>query len=250
MPNRSKRASLGEVADLLERWGRKHSLLADPYVEGLLNGLRTNSQLAYWVEQRAVEMLPMPNTTSVASDRRRVNLLNAFRNVMVFVPIAFTWAAISQATSAFARYTETGSSRIVNFFDFWENGYGALSPFWKLSNVALVDFLLLSFIIFLSIGISLLENRLEKNDKQEQAHLDSERLNLAIKIDQALLPYQKPTVQVVNRQVSQSIAQLNSVTLKLLAIVNQQKSLSKSKFNLKQVANELKSIKSSIRKLR
>ena len=103
MPKRSKRASLGEVADLLERWGRKHSLLADPYVEGLINGLRTNSQLAYWVEQRAVEMLPMPNTTSVASDRRRVNLLNAFRNVMVFVPIAFTWAAISQATSAFAR---------------------------------------------------------------------------------------------------------------------------------------------------
>ena len=76
MPNRSKRALMGEVADLLERWGRKHSLLADPYVEGLLNGLRTNSQLAYWVEQRAVEMLPMPNTTSVASDRRRVNLLN------------------------------------------------------------------------------------------------------------------------------------------------------------------------------
>jgi hypothetical protein len=113
-----------------------------------------------------------------------------------------------------------------------------------------VDFLLLSFIIFLSIGISLLENRLEKNDKQEQAHLDSERLNLAIKIDQALLPYQKPTVQVVNRQVSQSIAQLNSVTSKLLTIVNQQKSLSKSKLNLRQVANELKSIKSSIRKLR
>jgi len=250
MARRSKRALMGEVADLLESWGRKHSLLADPYVEGLLSCLRTNSQLSFWVEQRAIDMLPVPTTSEVEADRRRVNLLNAFRNVMVFVPIAFTWAAISQATSAFARYTESGSARIVNFFDFWENGYGVLSPFWKLSNVALVDFLLLSFIIFLSIGISILENRLIKEEKQEQVHLDSERLNLALKIDQALLPYQKPTVQVVNRQVSQSIAQLNSVTSKLLAIVNQQKSLSSSKFNLKQVAQELKSIKSSIRKLR
>jgi hypothetical protein len=250
VPKRSKKASLGEVADLLESWGRKHSLLADPYVEGLLKGLRTNSQFAYWVEQRAVEMLPLPNTISIASDRRRVNLLNAFRNVMVFVPIAFTWAAISQATSAFARYTELGSSRIVNFFDFWENGYGVLSPFWKLSNVALIDFLLLSFIIFLSIGISILENRLEKEDKQEQALLDSERLSLALKIDQALLPYQKPTIQVVNRQVSQSIAQLNSVTANLLSVINKQKSLPKSKFDLKHLAKELKIIKSSIQKLR
>lgn len=250
MPKRSKNATLSETADLLERWARKHSLLEDPYVEGLLDGLRNNSLLSYWVELKAVEMLPLPKTTLIDQSRRRVNLLNAFRNVMVFVPIAFTWAAISQATSAFARYTETGSSRIVNFFDFWENGYGVLAPFWKLSNVALVDFILLTFIIFLSISISLLESRVEKDEKFEQSQIDSERLSLAIKIDQALLPFQKPTIEVVNRQVKQSISQLNSTTSNLLKIIKQQKNLTTPKFNLKQIASDLKNIKTSIRKMR
>lgn len=250
MRNKSKKATLNELADSLERWGKKHEVIEDPYLNGLINALRTQYGFDFWVDNNPIDLLPVPSASSIKDDRQKINLLNAFRNVLVFVPIAFTWASISQATSAFARYTEKGNARIVNFFDFWENGYGELAPFWKLSNVAFVDFLLLAFIILLSIGISIFENQLEKRERAEQERLESERMTLALEVGQILLPYKKPTVQLINRQVYHSISQLNAVTAKLLAVAKKNKTLHNSTSNLKNISNELKIIKSNIKNIR
>jgi hypothetical protein len=250
MPRTKKSDLLPELANSLEQWAIRYSLNADPYVVGLLQGMRSKKKIAFWADTRAVDMLPLPEATSGISTKKRLDALLAFRNIMVFVPIAFTWAAISQATTAFAEYAKLGEAKVVNFFDFWENGYGVLSPFWTLSNVARIDFLLLAIIIFVSIGISLSERKLSNLETTEKARLDTERLQIAINIDEALSDYRYPTTQLVNRQLAQSIVNLNETARALRAAAKEQESFNRKSANYKELLSELAGIKALISRIK
>lgn len=250
MPRTKKSDLLPELANSLEQWAIRYSLNADPYVVGLLQGMRSKKKIAFWADTRAVDMLPLPEATSGIATKKRLDALLAFRNIMVFVPIAFTWAAISQATTAFAEYAKLGEVKVVNFFDFWENGYGVLSPFWTLSNVARIDFLLLAVIIFISIGISLSERKLSNLETTEKARLDTERLQIAINIDEALSDYRYPTTQLVNRQLAQSIVNLNETARALRAAAKEQESFNRKSANYKELLSELAGIKALISRIK
>lgn len=250
MPRTKKSDLLPELANSLEQWAIRYSLNADPYVVGLLQGMRSKKKIAFWADTRAVDMLPLPEATSGIATKKRLDALLAFRNIMVFVPIAFTWAAISQATTAFAEYAKLGEVKVVNFFDFWENGYGVLSPFWTLSNVARIDFLLLAVIIFISIGISLSERKLSNLETTEKARLDNERLQIAINIDEALSDYRYPTTQLVNRQLAQSIVNLNETARALRAAAKEQESFNRKSANYKELLSELAGIKALISRIK
>jgi hypothetical protein len=250
MPRTKKSDLLPELANSLEQWAIRYSLNADPYVVGLLQGMRSKKKIAFWADTRAVDMLPLPEATSGIATKKRLDALLAFRNIMVFVPIAFTWAAISQATTAFAEYAKRGEAKVVNFFDFWENGYGVLSPFWTLSNVARIDFLLLAIIIFVSIGISLSERKLSNLETSEKARLDTERLQIAINIDEALSDYRYPTTQLVNRQLAQSIVNLNETARALRAAAKEQESFNRKSANYKELLSELAGIKALISRIK
>jgi hypothetical protein len=250
MPRAKKSDLLPELANSLEQWAIRYSLNADPYVVGLLQGMRSKKKIAFWADTRAVDMLPFPEAASGIATKKRLDALLAFRNIMVFVPIAFTWAAISQATTAFAEYAKRGEAKVVNFFDFWENGYGVLSSFWTLSNVARIDFLLLAVIIFVSIGISLSERKLSNLETTEKARLDTERLQIAINIDEALSDYRYPTTQLVNRQLAQSIVNLNETARALRAAAKEQESFNRKSANYKELLSELAGIKALISRIK
>lgn len=250
MPRSKKSDLLIELANSLEQWAIRYSLNSDPYVVGLLQGMRTRKKIAFWADTRAVDMLPIPEATSGIATKKRLDAFQAFRNIMVFVPIAFTWAAISQATTAFAEYANRGQSKVVNFFDFWENGYEVLSPFWTLSNVARVDFILLTIIIFVSIGISYSERKLSSLESTEKARLDTERLQIAINIDEALSDYRYPSVQLVNRQIAQSILNLNETARSLRAAAKEQESFNRKSANYKELLAEIAGIKSLISRIK
>ena len=250
MPRAKKSDVIPELANSLEQWAIRYSLNADPYVVGLLQGMRSKKKIAFWAYTRAVDMLPLPEAISGFATMKRLDALMAFRNIMVFVPIAFTWAAISQATTAFAEYAKRGEAKVVNFFDFWENGYGVLSPFWTLSNVARIDFLLLAVIIFVSIGISVSERKLSSLETSEKARLDTERLQIAINIDEALSDYRYPTTQLVNRQLAQSILNLNETARALRAAAKEQESFNRKSANYKELLSELAGIKALISRIK
>lgn len=250
MPRSKKSDLLPELANSLEQWAIRYSLNADPYVVGLTQAMRSKKKIAFWADTRAVDMLPFPEAISGVATKKRLDGFLAFRNIMVFVPIAFTWAAISQATTAFAEYAKRGESKVVNFFDFWENGYGVLSPFWTLSNVARIDFLLLAVIILVSIGISYSERRLITLEGTEKSRLDTERLQIAINIDEVLSDYRYPSVQLVNRQLAQSIINLNETARSLRAAAKEQESFNRKSANYKELLSEIAGIKALISRIR
>lgn len=250
VPRTKKSDLLPELANSLEQWAIRYSLNGDPYVVGLLQGMRSKKKIAFWAQTRAVDMLPIPEASSGIATKKRLEALLAFRNIMVFVPIAFTWAAISQATTAFSEYAKEGDAKVVNFFDFWENGYGVLAQFWTLSNVALVDFLLLAIIIVGSIGISYSERQLAILETSEKGRLDTERLQIAINIDEALSDYRYPTPQLINRQLAQSVANLNETARSLRAAAKEQESFNRKSANYKELLSEIAGIKALISRIK
>jgi hypothetical protein len=146
-----------ELAAELRTWAATHQISDDIYLSELADALESGDQLDYWSRYENLDLLPTPVGTSGQRELRLSDALINFRNIMVFVPVAFTWAGISQATAAFSEYAASNTNKVVNFFDFWENGYGVLNQFWTLSNIALIDFLLLMIVIIASTLITVFQ---------------------------------------------------------------------------------------------
>jgi hypothetical protein len=127
---------------------------------------------------------------------------------LIFVPVALTWIAVSKATTAFERYTTANPSAVVNFLEFWQNGYGVLSKDWTIGHVAFLDFAIIAIVIALSLVVSFMELQHKKTMRTVVAALQNERLSLGIKIFKYLHSQKSATPQVVNASVASSIRNL------------------------------------------
>ena len=116
--------------------------------------------------------------------------------------------------------------------------------------MARIDFLLLAVIIFVSIGISVSERKLSNLETTEKSRLDTERLQIAINIDEALSDYRYPTTQLVNRQLAQSIVNLNETARALRAAAKEQESFNRKSANYKEFLSELAGIKALISRIK
>jgi len=238
-----------EIAAQLQSWAITYGVSDDAYVSELLNAIESGEDLEYWSRYDNTEILPRPANNAGQSQFKISETLISFRNIMVFVPVAFTWAGISQATTAFSKYTSSNSSKIVNFFDFWENGYGVLNRFWTLSNIARVDFFLLSIVILASTFISILQTQVRKNRGIQVEKVESDRIRVALILNRYLYQFRNPTPEIISQRISQAIRNL-STTSKDLARAS--KSIEKNaRFisNTSPVRSQLESIKKLLGKL-
>jgi hypothetical protein len=206
-----------ELAEELRLWAANHEVTDDVYVRQLADALASGDQLDYWSRYDNLELLPAGKSPSGQRELRLSDALINFRNIMVFVPVAFTWAGISQATSAFSEYSSANTNRVVNFFDFWENGYGVLSDFWTLSNVAQIDFLLLTIVIMASTVIAILQSKARRLVSAAEKETDQLRIELALRINLYLHDFRSPTPLVVNQRVAQSVMNLRKSSAELLS---------------------------------
>ena len=129
------------LADELESWASLNGILNDPYVVQLSKDIRNRKNLSTWSNLNPMEFLPNPKISEVRSSENLVTFLTVFRNVLVFLPVALTWIAVSKATTAFSIYTNKNSIAEVNFLEFWQDGYGVLAEEWTIGRIAFLDFL-------------------------------------------------------------------------------------------------------------
>jgi hypothetical protein len=169
------------------------------------------------------------------------------RNALVFLPVALTWYAISKATSAFAIYTADNTLAVVNFLDFWENGYGVLAEEWSLSHIATLDFQIIMVIIAMTIAITLMDKRIRDSQEAAIGELDEERMRLALEISAYLFDHQRVTQVSMNQSLAKALRDL----------LNSTESLDKSSKELgktvkaiptnRELLSEIKSIRSRTR---
>ena len=201
-----------ELADQVDFWSRKYKVDRDPYVTGLSSSLREKKNLPIWASMNPVEYLPQPEITEGLAVARWARLLTLIRNVLVFAPVALTWAAVGEATTAFSEYVKENGADVVNFLDFWQNGYGVLGEEWRISNVAFLDFIIILIVIILTLIASVFGKRASEAQALFEQQIERERVGLAVEINTYLFDKQKATNVTMNASLAGAIAKLLNAT--------------------------------------
>lgn len=201
-----------ELADRVDLWARRYQVSRDPYVTGLSSSLREKKNLQIWAAMNPVEYLPQPEITEGIAVARWARLLTLIRNVLVFAPVALTWAAVGQATTAFSEYVKENGADVVNFLDFWQNGYGVLGEEWRIANVAFLDFVIILIVIVLTLIASVFGKRATDAQANFEQEIERERIGLAVEINTFLFDKQKATNVTMNASLAGAIAKLLNAT--------------------------------------
>jgi hypothetical protein len=106
---------------------------------------------------------------------------------------------------------ENGSA-VVNFLDFWQNGYDVLGEEWRISNVAQLDFIIILIVIVLTVYVSIAGSRASEATARMEAEIDNERTAVAIAINQVLYSKRTVTNVTMNASLAASLTKLLNAT--------------------------------------
>lgn len=201
-----------DLADKLSSWARARGVSADPYLSLLVNALIERKNLHILAELDPMQYLPNLDPDMNSKRDRLLRIVTVIRNVLVFAPVALTWAAVNVATTAFSKYIAENSFSVTNFLDFWQNGYGYLADHWKIASVALLDFGIIMVVISLTIYISLLSQKLQTQYLALMKKAEDERSALALEIMLVLHDKRKITNVTMNQALAGSISRLVNST--------------------------------------
>ena len=169
-----------EIAQNLVDWAANNAVESDHIVQSLIQDLAAEENLAIWAGMDPFEYLPQPHPTVGNRFFSWAKTAASIRNVMVFVPVAITWEAVSKATVAFAKFVESNNATTVNFLEFWQNGYDVLGKFWTIGNIASLDFAIILGVIALSLIATYLNARGSSINKSETQQIEAERIEIAL----------------------------------------------------------------------
>jgi hypothetical protein len=230
MINEEEKYTHSEIINRVSSWASKFNVSEDPIYKSLIQDLKDEENLAIWASMDPFEYLPQPNPTASKRFLTVSRALSNLRNVLVFVPVALTWEAVSRATKAFALFIQTNNATTVNFLEFWQNGYDVLDSFWTISHIASLDFAIIMVIIAMTLLSGFLASKGNKVDERESAVIDSERLDLALTLKMYLYSMREIDKNNIVDGVAQSVSTL------LTASAN----LSKTSKQLTTIFDELK----------
>ncbi|MEJ6626359.1 MAG: hypothetical protein QNL32_00655 [Actinomycetes bacterium] len=200
------------LADKLLAWADKYDVANDGYVSGLIEALRSRKNLQIWASLNPIEYLPIPELKSGQNMAKWTRTLIVLRNVLVFSPVALTWAAVAKATDAFSEYLKANGTDIVNFLDFWQNGYGFLASEWQISNIATDAFLIIVVVIILTLVASVFSRRATELQIMSEKVADRERILLSVEIASYLFGKQKVTNVTMNHTLARALDKLLNAT--------------------------------------
>lgn len=196
-------------------WANTKNISNDSYLTAVARDISDERNYSFWANQNALDLLPTVNSSAGMKVMKLSRFLAVIRNVLIFLPVALTWAAVANATAAFAEFIELNGTTTVNFLEFWQNGYGLLDQFWTIGSVAEKVFLTILVVIFVTlISTSLFSQGSKANDAANE-EFDRERIKVAIKLNKFFYDRKLATPEGVNREVLKSIEVLNLVSKNL-----------------------------------
>lgn len=194
MPRKPTRKAASEaMKERLRAWANLTGQSNDPYVMGLYRALDSGQDLAFWSTLSPLQYLPIYGQLRASGRQSAGKFLAAFRNIIIFLPVALTWAAVGEATRAFNEFIQKNAGTPANFLQFWQDGYGVLDPFWSIGNVATIDFTIVATVIMLTAMVAVLHNQAQSEQVGLSNIFNTSRRALAIEIEQFLITYRSPT---------------------------------------------------------
>lgn len=217
-----------EISQKLLDWATENGVQNDHIVASLLEDFANESNLAIWASLNPFEFLPNPNPSIGLKVFDWAKNISNIRNILVFLPVALTWEAVSKATEAFAIFVQKNNATTVNFLEFWQNGYDELSPFWTISNIASLDFAIILGVIGLSLLSNTFYSRGSKLSKEAAQSFEQRRFEMALTLKMYLYSMREIDKSNLQEGVAASVSALLSASStlsksasKLLATVTQ-----------------------------
>jgi len=218
-----------EISQQLSDWASRNDVANDRIVQNLLQDLEGEENLNVWATMDPFEYLPQPSPTVGTRFFNWAKMSANFRNVLVFLPVAITWEAVSKATEAFAKFVEANNATTVNFLEFWQNGYDVLPAFWTISHIASLDFMIILGVIALSLISTFFNSKGSTSNRIEIARIEEDRLGIALALKMYLYAMREIDKSNVKEGIASSVSALLAATT----------SLSKSARQLNSVVSEL-----------
>lgn len=240
MASQNDLAAAQELAEHITHWAIESDVTDDPYVLGLLHAVETRKGLDMWSTLNPFEMLPHPEGKAGSKEIQYGRLIAIMRNILVFIPVALTWEAVSQATKAFATFVELNGATTVNFLEFWQNGYKILPSFWQIANIAQVDFFIILAVILMSVAASSMHERGNRSHDKEIEILEKERIQIGIMILEYLFNKGRITPNNVNAKLASSVRNLIAASGSLSETTRRIERTNKKLFAQKGVKREIK----------
>ena len=210
-----------EIAQTLVDWAANNAVESDHIVQSLIQDLAAEENLAIWAGMDPFEYLPQPHPTVGNRFFSWAKTAASIRNVMVFVPVAITWEAVSKATVAFAKFVESNNATTVNFLEFWQNGYDVLGKFWTIGNIASLDFAIILGVIALSLIATYLNARGSSINKSETQQIEAERIEIALALKMYLYSMREIDKTNVKEGIASSVSALLAATSTLAKTAKQ-----------------------------
>lgn len=210
-----------EIAQNLVDWAANNAVESDHIVQSLIQDLAAEENLAIWAGMDPFEYLPQPYPTVGNRFFSWAKTAASIRNVMVFVPVAITWEAVSKATVAFAKFVESNNATTVNFLEFWQNGYDVLGKFWTIGNIASLDFAIILGVIALSLIATYLNARGSSINKSETQQIEAERIEIALALKMYLYSMREIDKTNVKEGIASSVSALLAATSTLAKTAKQ-----------------------------
>lgn len=228
----------------LQAWAQAFGHTQNSYVVGLNASLENKRELEFWQSLDPLEYLPSFNPMRSTSILKIVRLLAGIRNIIIFVPVALTWAAVAEATKAFNEFILQNSGTPANFLQFWQDGYGLLDPFWRIGSIAELDFILVAIVIVLTSIVSVMQARGQNIAQVESVEFVNSRTTLALEINSSLYDYRTIQSGSVSAEVAKSVKSLRSALANGQSLEKPYGRLSK---NVSEAATQVKSASGSLK---
>ena len=201
---------MSELRSSLLTWASRNQTLEDPYVKGLLRALNSPEDIDYWATLKAVDHLP--EESALPRFPKYVRQIELARNTLVFLPIAITWMSIGKSSDGFTKYSAQNSGSVVNFLQFWQNGYGYLSSLWKLGSIATIDAAIMFSLILLTVFIQSTRNRFLKSQENLAKDFYARRMDMAFEIDEYFYRSRKPTALTISKDMKTMTHKISQAT--------------------------------------
>lgn len=199
-----------ETLNSVQRFAVRYGHIQDPYLVQLNDALESGRNLANISILSPAEYLPTRSKAKPSSKLGIARLIAGVRNVLIFVPVALTWAAVGEATIAFNEFVQRNSGTPANFLQFWQDGYGVLDPFWSIGNIATVDFYLVSVIIVMTGFVASLQAVGQREKNQLFAQFEIDRRELAMRIEFSRYAMRPGTAQELPGDISAALRELRT----------------------------------------
>jgi len=201
----------------VEAFAQRFGQTENPYLVAIHDGLEQGFVSPEIIELDPLSYLPARPKIDSGKRLRVARILAAVRNVLIFVPVAITWAAVGEATKAFNIFVLQNAGTPANFLQFWQDGYGVLDPFWSIGSIATLDFYLVMLIILLTAVVAFVQASGQDSRSRDIENFTDQRVALALKLSSLKLQFATPTAQDLPKDLARSIRELRKLLAKLEA---------------------------------